>query len=185
MNMIKHFQTITAHRRLVKRYCFAVGLYRQGLLHDLSKYSPAEFWVGAKHFQGNHSPNDAERKEKGYSSAWLHHKGRNKHHNEYWIDYSGKPSPVFAGAQMPVCYVVEMFMDRIAACRIYQKEAYTQKSPLLYYNRGKSHLLMHPKSQAILEDLLERLAQYGQDKTFTYIKILLKKEKRKMPFIKK
>ena len=26
--------------------CFRVGLFRQGLLHDLSKYSPVEFLVG-------------------------------------------------------------------------------------------------------------------------------------------
>ena len=79
----KHFRTITYHKYLVMKGCFAVGLYRQGLTHDLSKYSPAEFLVGAKYFQGNRSPNNAEREEKGYSSAWLHHKGRNRHHYEY------------------------------------------------------------------------------------------------------
>ena len=84
----KHFKTITYHKYLVAKGCFRVGLYRQGLLHDLSKYSPAEFLVGARYYQGNRSPNNAEREAIGYSSAWLHHKGRNKHHYEYWIDYS-------------------------------------------------------------------------------------------------
>ena len=56
--------------------CFAVGLYRQGLLHDLSKYSWEEFATGVKYYQGNRSPNAAEKEEKGYSAAWLHHKGR-------------------------------------------------------------------------------------------------------------
>ena len=72
------------------QHCFQVGLYRQGLLHDLSKYSPKELLPGFRYFQGDRSPNDAERKAKGYSSAWLHHKGRNKHHLEYWIDYNIK-----------------------------------------------------------------------------------------------
>lgn len=178
MNIIGHFQTITNHRKLVRKYCFAVGLYRQGLFHDLSKYSPTEFWVGAKYFQGDRSPNNAEREAKGYSSSWLHHKGRNKHHNEYWIDYSGKHDTIFAGMEMPLRYVVEMFMDRIAACRIYQKDAYTQKSPLLYYNRGKQFILMHPRSQAILEDLLKRLAYFGEEKTFAYAAALLRKERK-------
>ena len=88
MRPISHFITITHHKILVMQGCFKVGLYWQGLMHDLSKYEPSEFWVGAKYYQGTRSPNNAEREEKGYSGAWLHHKGRNKHHYEYWIDYS-------------------------------------------------------------------------------------------------
>lgn len=87
MKAWKHFCTINHHKHLVMKGCFAVGLYKQGLLHDLSKYTPTEFLVGCKYYQGTMSPNNAERKDKGYSSAWLHHKGRNKHHMEYWIDY--------------------------------------------------------------------------------------------------
>lgn len=87
MNIWKHFCTINHHKILVMRGCFQVGLIRQGLLHDLSKYSPTEFIVGCRYYQGNMSPNNAEREAVGYSSAWLHHKGRNKHHLEYWIDY--------------------------------------------------------------------------------------------------
>ena len=90
MNIKGHFETITRHKLLVMKYCFACGLYEQGLAHDLSKYSPTEFIPGCIYYQGDHSPNEAERLARGYSSAWLHHKGRNKHHLEYWIDYSIK-----------------------------------------------------------------------------------------------
>ena len=105
-----HFCTITQHKLLVMQNCFRVGLYKQGLLHDLSKYSPAEFLTGVHYYQGDRSPNAAEREEKGYSTAWLHHKGRNKHHFEYWMDFS-KTSQGIAGAKMPVNYLVEMVMD--------------------------------------------------------------------------
>ena len=109
MNKVwKHLKTITYHKILVARGCFKVGLYRQGIMHDLSKYSPTEFGVGIRYFQGTRSPNNAEREDIGYSSAWLHHKGRNKHHYEYWVDYSmhipGGMSPV----AMPDKYVAEM-----------------------------------------------------------------------------
>ena len=87
MKALEHLRTINHHKKLVMEGCFKIGLYRQGLLHDLSKYTPTEFLVGCKYYQGNMSPNNAEREEVGYSSAWLHHKGRNKHHMEYWIDY--------------------------------------------------------------------------------------------------
>ncbi len=107
MHPVAHFKTITAHRQLVRRYCFRLGLVRQGLCHDLSKYSPVEFFTGAKYYLGFRSPNDAERKEKGLSTAWLHHKGRNRHHFEYWTDYCTGPDGkvTTGGVKMPMRYI--------------------------------------------------------------------------------
>ena len=122
MHPIRHFRTITHHRHLVRKYCFRVGLYWRGLTHDLSKYSPTEFWRGAKYYQGTFSPTQQERRENGYSLAWMHHKGRNRHHFEYWLDYSIRPAkgkcPLQA-VQMPRRYVAEMLMDRICASKNY------------------------------------------------------------------
>lgn len=165
-----HLKTVTHHRRLVRQGCFAVGLYWQGLTHDLSKFSPTEFRVGAKYYQGDRSPNNAEREAIGYSSAWLHHKGRNKHHYEYWIDYSSRAIPGgFMPAPMPNRYIVEMFMDRVAACKTYMKEDYTTDAALNYYNLGTSNFL-HEKTRILLETLLEMLAKEGEEKTFEYIR---------------
>ena len=133
MYIWKHFKTITQHKWLVLKGCFQVGLYWQGLLHDLSKYMPSEFLVGAKYYQGTQSPNNAERKAIGYSSAWLHHKGRNKHHLEYWIDYditkdeNSREHSGMCGMKMPVKYVCEMFIDRVSASKNYQKEKSERK----------------------------------------------------------
>ncbi len=151
-------------------YCFRVGLYRQGLLHDLSKFSPTEFLAGARYYQGNRSPNDAERKDKGYSAAWLHHKGRNKHHLEYWIDYSADGDHTLAGNRMPERYVVEMFCDRVAASKVYRGAQYRDCDPYLYYARSKPAYLMHPDSQALLEQLLVLLRDRGEDAAFAYIR---------------
>ena len=125
----QHFKTITKHRWLVMLGCFRVGLYRQGLTHDLSKYAPTEFWMGARYYQGNRSPNAAEREDKGYSEAWMHHKGRNRHHYEYWTDLS-PVTKCYAPVPMPRKYLVEMVMDRRAACMTYQGKAYRDDSAL-------------------------------------------------------
>ena len=117
MKAWQHFKTITWHKILVMDGCFRVGLYWQGLCHDLSKYSPTEFLVGARLYQGNRSPNGAEREEKGYSEAWMHHKGRNKHHYEYWTDMS-RETWRYEEVPMPRKYLVEMVMDRRAACMV-------------------------------------------------------------------
>ncbi len=169
--MLGHLKTVNAHRREVRKGCFRVGLYFQGLTHDLSKYSPTEFLVGARYFQGDRSPNNAEREEIGYSTAWLHHKGRNRHHYEYWFDYlKGEHDAVIGPVPMPKKYVVEMFMDRVAACKVYQKEKYTQASPLIYYQSGNTRRLLHPETAALLETLLKMLAEKGEEATDRYIR---------------
>ena len=160
-----HLSTITHHKLLVMRYCFRVGLYRQGLAHDLSKYSPTEFFIGVRYFQGYRSPNAAERICKGYSEAWLHHKGRNRHHFEYWIDITARSGNACVGMPMPTRYVVEMFCDRIAASRVYEKDAYTDRSPLAYYELEHSAgpVPIHPDSDALLKRMLTLLAEKGED----------------------
>lgn len=159
----EHFKTITHHKPLVMDGCFRVGLFKQGLLHDLSKYSPAEFLVGAKYYQGDRSPNNAEREDIGYSSAWPHHKGRNRHHYEYWIDYSSRDiEGGMAPVPMPTRYVIEMFMDRIAACKVYHGAAYKDQDPLAYYQSSKTPPMPHKRTKHMLEFLLHMLAEQGR-----------------------
>ena len=177
MNIKGHFETITRHKLLVMKYCFECGLYEQGLAHDLSKYSPTEFIPGCIYYQGDHSPNEAERAARGYSSAWLHHKGRNKHHFEYWIDYSPSGEHNLCGMEMPAKYVAEMFCDRVAASKTYQKKDYTDASPWLYYDRSKNNLVLHDNTRALLEKMLFMLKDEGEKKTFDYIKNVMLKKK--------
>ena len=168
-NAYHHFRTITRHKIEVGRLCFRCGLYSQGLRHDLSKYMPSEFLMGVKYYQGTRSPNDAEREAKGVTTAWLHHKGRNKHHLEYWIDYSADRNiKTMIGMKMPDNYIVEMFCDRIAASKIYQGDAYTDRSALDYYNQGRGKVLLHPYTAEKLELLLKKLAEEGEDEAFRY-----------------
>ena len=170
MKWLSHLRTINHHKFLVMKYCFRCGLIRQGLLHDLSKYSPVEFRAGARFYQGNQSPNNMERKVMGYSAAWLHHKGRNKHHLEYWIDYSPVRPYGICGMEMPVRYVAEMVCDRIAASKTYNPEKYEDDYPLRYYEFSKDHLVLHPNTRALLEGLLKMLRDSGEDETFRYIR---------------
>ncbi|MFR3811562.1 MAG: DUF5662 family protein [Ruminococcus callidus] len=127
-----HFCTITRHRHTVMRHCRRAGIFWQGLRHDLSKYSPTEFWQGVRYYQdGKRSPNEAEREALGYSLAWMHHKGRNRHHFEYWSDYNPRTKQV-EPVEMPVRFLAEMFCDRVAASKIYMKDAYDQTCPWLF-----------------------------------------------------
>ncbi|MCR4955960.1 MAG: DUF5662 family protein [Lachnospiraceae bacterium] len=179
-NIWNHFRTITHHKMLVMKHCFRLGMYKQGLLHDNSKYSPAEFIPGCIYYAPGISPHNISRKKIGYSAAWLHHKGRNKHHFEYWIDYSTKDGDTkLAGMKMPMKYVVEMFVDRMCACKNYLGKEYQDDSALNYYLKSKKHYVMHKDTTALLEELLYMNAQQGEEKTFAYIKTRVLTGKRK------
>ena len=162
MKAWQHFKTINHHKYLVMKGCFRVGLYKQGLLHDLSKYSPTEFLVGCKYYQGTASPNNREREVKGYSSAWLHHKGRNKHHAEYWNDdRAPDPTPV-----IPYKYAVEMLCDKLAAGMVYEGKNWTKEYEYGYWNKEKDKIKMNDKTKDFITDALKQVADNGIDATF-------------------
>ena len=166
---IKHFITITKHRHLVMKSCFKMGLYKQGLLHDLSKYSYTEFSNSAKYYVGTYSPTISERKEKGYSDIWMHHKGRNKHHYEYWFDFSNVEKK-YVPIKIPIQYVKEMICDRIAASKVYLKDQYTKSSALEYFNRTYDRHEMHPETSALLKSWLELVSEKGENEAIKIIK---------------
>ena len=169
MNWINHFSTITKHRHQVIRHCAKAGIFWQGLKHDLSKYSPTEFLCGVRNYQGYRSPNEQERETKGYSEAWMHHKGRNRHHFEYWTDYNPKTKKV-EPVPMPLRFVAEMFCDRLAASKIYNKNSYTDAHPLAYFQKGKDRRVIHPETSQLLESWLILLQVQGEKAAFADIK---------------
>ena len=173
MHPIQHFRTITRHRHKVMAHCRRAGIGWQGLFHDLSKYTPAEFWVGARLYQGTRSPNEEERRRYGYSAAWMHHKGRNKHHYEYWTDYSTETLRV-EPVKMPPRYVAEMFCDRVAASKIYRGDAYTQQHPLEYFLNAKPRRRIHPETSDLLEGWLTLLAEEGEEAAFAAVRQVVK-----------
>ncbi len=175
-NIIGHTKTILNHKKLVRELCFKAGLYRQGIMHDWSKYSPLEFWTGVIYYQdGKRSPNAAEKEKYGFSKAWLHHKGRNKHHFEYWIDFDSNDFTKLIGMEMDLRYVIEMFCDRVAASKNYYPDSYNDGLPLQYYNAHKKYYVMNEKTADLLFKLLSMLEKKGEEETFRYIRFLLGK----------
>ena len=164
-----HFYTVTKHRHRVIAHCFRAGIGWQGLFHDLSKYSPTEFLPGARYYQGTRSPTERERELFGYSATWMHHKGRNRHHYEYWVDLNMQTKR-YKPVPMPVRYVKEMFCDRVAASKIYQGKNYTDSSALDYYLRGRARDKMHPATADQLEEWLIMLKEKGEKETFRHIR---------------
>lgn len=167
-----HLRTVNKHRREVRKFCFKCGLYWQGLTHDLSKYSPVEFINGVKFFTGKGSPHLGERDRYGYSKAWLNHKGRNKHHAEYWQDIrpNGKTEPI----DMPRKYLAEMICDRVAASKIYLKENYTNDAPWNYYDSHRDENQFSTNTRQDLVYFLQMLRDEDEEYLFEYLRYWMK-----------
>jgi len=150
-NILKHFVVITKHKYFVGVECFKRGLYWQGFMHDWSKYHPKEFIQSARYFQGTGTPVSVIKAELGYASAWLHHKGHNPHHWEYWTDFFDGE---IKACKIPEKYIIEMACDMIGASKAYNKEKYTPKEPLEYLKNNKHKFLMLDEDMAKLEKLL-------------------------------
>ena len=163
---------------MVIKHCFKAGIPVRGLMHDLSKYSFAELSEGIRYYEGTRSPNEAARETNGYSKAWMHHKGRNKHHFEYWVDLN-TVSKSYEPVPMPLRYITEMFCDRVAACKIYQGKNYTDSAALEYYLRGNARAKMHEKTADQLEEWLRMLSEKGEKETFEHIRRVIKEDKKK------
>ena len=172
-----HLHTINKHRFLVAKHCAKAGILGQGLRHDLSKYSLTEFLPGVKYYVGDRSPNEGERNDLGLSYAWIHHKGRNKHHYEYWNDINMETKN-YESVEMPYNYVVEMFCDRMAASKVYRKKNYKDDDALKYFLGGGARYKMHPKTSEQLLTLLETLANEGEKKAFALAKKEIKNYKK-------
>ena len=140
--------------------CIKAGQPWRGFVHDLSKYSPTEFWEGVKYFSGKYSPIMNCKKDVGYSEAWLHHIGRNKHHYEYWYDYNAPiPAPI-----LPYSYFVEMVCDSLAAGMTYQGKKWTKEYQLSYWNKVKDKSEIHPKMKRLLTKVYTDVSEVGVEK---------------------
>ena len=161
IRFFKYLHYINSHRFITFLYCCKAGIPFQGFIHDLSSYSPSEFFEGLKYYKNNKtSPIKNSQKENGYSLAWLHHKGRNKHHSEYWFDYQ---APLKAPI-IPFKYCVEMICDRIANAKMEQGKKYTNMSPYYAWNKTRDNEMLNRKIQSFMTETFELLGAFGEKK---------------------
>ncbi|MBQ6539359.1 MAG: catalase [Bacilli bacterium] len=160
VNFFRHLHTVNKHRFLVFKLCVKAGIPLQGLVHDLSKYSFVEFWEGVKYYQGTYSPIRNARKELGYSEAWLHHKGRNKHHYEYWYDYGLEKAEIL----MPYKYFAEMVCDQLAAGMVYDGKDWNNSSQLEYWMRAREVARIDERIDKALIKVYNEIKEKGVNK---------------------
>lgn len=162
MKVWRHFKTVCKHKYYVGKYCFMAGIPVRGILHDLSKFSPKEFFESVKYYQGDRSPIDKCKEVNGYSEAWFHHKGRNRHHYEYWfdnLDNGGTP------VQMPFDDARELICDYLGAGHAYMQQKFTFEAEYNWWlNKKSKPLAMHPQTKLFVDNVLFLLKSYNNPK---------------------
>ena len=162
-NAVKHTILVTKHKWLVFKFCCKLGMPIRGLMHDMSKFSPVEFFESIKYYDGKVTPIEFCKKDKGYSLSWLHHKGRNKHHDSYWVDLSApQAAPV-----IPYKYVIEMLCDKLSACITYNGKDWTNSSEYDYWQIEKTRIILNPKVENFLSAIITEIKDNGIDKVLT------------------
>ena len=165
-NVWRHFKKICVHKYYVGKYCFKAGLYWQGIVHDLSKFSPTEFVESVKYYQGDVSPIVACKKENGYSMAWFHHRGRNLHHYECWVDnfdnyFSGDKLTLI---KMPYKYAVEMLCDYLGAGQAYMGKGFSYEKEWQWWLKKRENCAMHPYTKHFIDSALYYMRVDGDDR---------------------
>lgn len=158
-NYTGHFMKITKHKKEVCKACFMAGIPMAGITHDLSKYTPTEFKEYAMYYGYDRSPVEICKEKNGYCNSWMHHKGHNPHHYEYWVDnLDGGGVPLI----MPWKYAMEMVCDYIGAGKVYSGSSYTNKSPLEYWNVKKLGSKIHPVMVKFFDAVFTSIANNGE-----------------------
>ena len=164
-NVFKHLKTIFIHKWWVFVYCCKCGLIWRGIKHDMSKFSPTEFFESIKYYTGTRSPIDLCKELNGYSKAWQHHKGRNTHHYEHWTDNYDSGTTYI---QMPINDAIEMICDYLAAARAYMGKNFSYNAEYNWWMSKKmpSVNAMHPIVKNFISIALYKL-KYVEDSAHT------------------
>lgn len=155
ITILKYATYVFRHQWYVRIACFRCGLWKRGLLHDWSKWTPAEFFPYARFFgrtnprtkSGYYKPTDTG--DPAFERAWLHHAHNNDHHWQHWAIVT---EDGFKCYPMPYDAIKEMICDWWGAGRAQKSEL----TVLEWYNINSKKMRFHTKTRQMLEWLLER-----------------------------
>ena len=169
-NFFGHLFTVLKHKYWVSYYAFQLGIPVRGVLHDLSKFHPVEFFESVKYYTGTSSPIDECKKANGYSKAWMHHKGHNKHHYEYWQDnFDNGGTPLC----MPLKETLEMLCDYLGAGRAYNGKNFTfEKEYEWWIAKSAKPLAMHEVQKKFFTRVFEHMVNTRQLASKEYLEAI-------------
>lgn len=137
---VRFLRYMLRHRWYMLLECLKVGLVWRGLVHDLSKFRPSEFFAYAQHYFGEGDDPFGET----FPPCWLLHLRRNDHHWQWWVnvtlDGRAEVFPMSPAARQ------EMLCDWKAAGR-----AKGHPCTRRWYAENRDRMLLHPETRKWIE----------------------------------
>ena len=159
MKFFKHLSVVLKHKWFVFYYASRLGIGWLGFVHDLTKFSPTEFLLSVKYFDGHRSPTIIERKYKdNFSEICVRHTGRNKHHWQYWVDYTNHEMVV---AKIPYKRCLEYVSDVLSASKVYNPKEFNFMVAYKYFEEHSKTYLMHPLSKEFILHIIKLVHEKG------------------------
>lgn len=159
MKIFKHLWVVIKHKHNVLKYATKLGIFWTGLVHDLSKFTPTEFLRSAKYFDGRKSPTIVERKDNAnFSYICVAHTGRNKHHWQYWVDYTRDDIVV---NPIPFRHALEYVADILSASKVYNPKDFTLMVAHDYFKEHSKTYLMHPATKEFILWCIKESYDFG------------------------
>lgn len=156
--LLGHINQVLRHKFWVFICCCKFGIIWRGITHDLSKFSWAEFWPSVRYYQKGSSPIPRLHHEASEYRPWLHHRGRNDHHSEYWHRYT---HGTFYALKMPFDCVLEQIADWIGSTRAYGREFDIDDE--IQWLQSTSFYMMHEKTLELTLSILKGIRDNNLD----------------------
>ena len=159
MKFFKHLWVVIKHKYNVLVFATKLGIFWTGLVHDLTKFTPTEFCLSVKYFHGKKSPTIVERKDNdNFSYLCVAHTGRNKHHWQYWVDYTRNDIIV---NRIPYKHALEYVADVMSASKVYNPENFTFIVAYNYFKEHSQTYLMHPATKEFILWCIKEVNDFG------------------------
>lgn len=161
----KYLRYVLRHKWFVFLECVKMAydmrapmLIWRGVMHDISKFLPSEFFPYSNHFYGEGKSIKSGRDETGYYKptdtgdakfdfAWLLHQKRNSHHWQWWV--LPKDNGGMKVMKMGVIDILEMVCDWKGAGR-----AQGTPDTLAWYRKNKDKMMLDDSVRLVVEFLI-------------------------------
>ena len=159
MKFFKHLWVVIKHKHNVTKYASKLGIFWTGLFHDMTKFTPTEFGLSVKYFHGKKSPTIIERADNdNFSYLCVAHTGRNKHHWQYWVDYTRYEMVV---NRIPYKHSLEYVADVLSASKVYNPKDFTFMVAYNYFKEHSKTYLMHPATKEFILWCIKEINDFG------------------------
>lgn len=173
MKHFRYLKYVLRHKWFVLLKCIDFGIGWRGIVHDISKFSPSEWFPYVDKFYGGPWEKYSDRHgdarnfpgykytqewvDERFRTAWLHHQRRNPHHWQYWVLRNDDGTIVCL--EIPRKCALEMVADWWGAGRAIKTHHDGGEYDELqeWYAKNRDKIMLHDNTREFVEEIVSGL----------------------------